>query len=52
MTTCIATQLMFVDDSLMSEIFGDERLPQGPQVDEYEDDSDSEKDSSKLRITA
>ena len=51
MTTCIA-QLMFVDDSLISEIFGDERLPQGPQVDEYEADSDSEKDSSKLRITA
>ena len=43
---------MFVDDSLMSEIFGDERPPQGPHVNEYEADSDSEKDSSKLRITA
>ena len=42
---------MFVDDSLISEIF-DERPPQGPHVNEYEADSDSEKDSSKLKITA
>ena len=43
---------MLLKGAVISEIFGDERPPQGPQVDEYEADSDSEKDSSKLRITA
>ena len=33
-----------MDDSLISEIFGDERPPQGTHVNEYEADIDSEKE--------